>query len=235
MSAPSSSLTVAAPNLAPVKPPIIAAVCGFSPPPSPPPLYPGGGDANILSGKCTAYGACVRSPNHPSDYGNSERCLIVPPPYSMISARRERNLAACANTETASAVISRTPSMRTAMRRPESARSAKPAPNCPNLRRTARWQCSVAAVLRHRARPRDILRISNRTSTRDPTVPTAITIPGSPQTIEWSSDGSVTASGWELCATPLPDGPRPRVSQYVRIRRRRRVRRRRLRCDVRAV
>ena len=32
-------------------------------------------------------------------------------------------------------------------------------------------------------------------------------IPGSPQAIEWSSDGSVTASGWELCATPLPDGP----------------------------
>ena len=71
-------------------------------------------------------------------------------------------------------------------------------------------QCSLAATsfaTSFDTEPdRDILRIESHLYSGS-NGPDGHVIPGSPQTIEWSSDGSVTASGWELCATPLPDGP----------------------------
>ena len=40
--------------------------------PPPPPVY------FTVVGPCTVNGACVRSPNYPSDYGNSQSCTITP-------------------------------------------------------------------------------------------------------------------------------------------------------------
>ena len=50
------------------------------PPPSPsPPPIPTQASAHFtVDGPCTVDGACVRSPNHPSNYGNSQDCTIRP-------------------------------------------------------------------------------------------------------------------------------------------------------------
>merc|ERR1740124_2026586 len=59
-------------------------ICKFTPPspPTPPPQPPSPLVPStayfIVYGPCTVNGTCVRSPNYPSDYGNSQSCTITP-------------------------------------------------------------------------------------------------------------------------------------------------------------
>jgi len=57
------------------------AATAIPPPPSPPPPSPPASQASAyftVDDPCTTDGACVRSPNYPSDYGINEACTITP-------------------------------------------------------------------------------------------------------------------------------------------------------------
>ena len=65
---------------------------GNSPPalppwaPPPPPLSDN--QFTVLSGECEVAGDCVTSPGFPADYGNNERCVILPStPYRPLAVR----------------------------------------------------------------------------------------------------------------------------------------------------
>ena len=59
---------------------LVAVSCGEQPPSPPsPPLPPPSAPAYFaVVGPCTVDGACARSPNYPSEYGNSQSCTITP-------------------------------------------------------------------------------------------------------------------------------------------------------------
>eukprot|EP00964_Phaeocystis_antarctica_P161699 scaffold133825_cov93-Phaeocystis_antarctica.AAC.1 len=48
------------------------------PPPSPPSPSPAPPPSFTVVGPCTVDGACARSPNYPSNYGDSQSCTITP-------------------------------------------------------------------------------------------------------------------------------------------------------------